>query len=538
MSAAAGHVWLVGAGPGAPGLITVAGREALRRAEVVLFDRLAAPELLLEAPADALLLDAGKSAGDHAMTQDEINAALIEHARAGKRVVRLKGGDPFVFGRGSEEALALAEDGLTCTVIPGVTSAIAGLALAGIPITHRAVASSFVVVTGHEDPTKPETAVDWSRHARGGDTLVVLMGVGRLEAIARALIEAGRAPSTPAALVHAATTPRQRVVTATLATIADEAARARIGAPALFVVGDVVGLRDSLQRAASPLEGKRVLITRTRAQASTLAALIEAEGGHPVLLPALELERRVDTAAIAHAAATLRAREYAWVVFTSANGVSAAFEELRAQGLDARALAGARVCAIGPATAEVLLAHGIVADLVPDEAVGEGVVDALGEQVGRHSLEGARVLVLRAEGGRAVLVEGLEAAGARIDEVTLYVAAPPAEAPPEALALLRARRIDAVAFTSSSTVRNLITVLGADTEARAGLEAARVVSIGPATSASAREAGLTVAVEAEDHSVPGLVEALHVVLRSAQARESGVLGSAQAQEAVAGGAER
>ncbi|MFN8639233.1 MAG: uroporphyrinogen-III C-methyltransferase [Dehalococcoidia bacterium] len=516
---AAGHVWLVGAGPGAPGLITVAGREALRRAEVVLYDRLSAPELLLEAPDDALLLDAGKSAGNHAMTQDEINAALIEHARAGKRVVRLKGGDPFVFGRGSEEALALADAGLTCTVIPGVTSAIAGLALAGIPITHRAVASSFVVVTGHEDPTKPETAVDWTRHARGGDTLVVLMGVGRLDAIAHALIEAGRAPSTPAALVHAATTRRQRVLTATLATIADEASRARLGAPALLVVGDVVGLRDSLARASSPLEGKRVLITRTRAQASTLAALIEAEGGHPVLLPALDLQRRVDAEALAHAVHMLRAHRYSWVVFTSANGVSAAFEELRVLGLDARALAGVGVCAIGPATAEALRAHGILADLVPGEAVGEGVVEALGTQLGRHSLDGANILVLRAEGGRAVLVEGLRDAGAHVDEVTLYVAGPPAEAPPAALALLRERRIDAVAFTSSSTVRNLVTVLGADAEARAGLEAARVISIGPATSATAREAGLAVAAEAEEHSVPGLVEALRDVLREERARE-------------------
>lgn len=505
---ATGHVWLVGAGPGAPGLITVAGRDALRRAEVVLYDRLAPAELLREAAADALLLDAGKSAGNHAMTQDEINATLVEHARAGKRVVRLKGGDPFVFGRGGEEALALAEAGLTCTVVPGVTSAIAGLALAGIPITHRGVASSFVVITGHEDPTKPETAVDWVRHARGADTLVVLMGVGRLEAIARALVEAGRAPSTPAAVVHAAATPRQRVVSGSLDTIAQVAGSARIGAPALLVVGDVVSLRADLERAASPFAGKRVLITRTRAQASTLAALIEAEGGFPVLLPALELERRIDGPALAGAVEGLRAAAYAWVVFTSANGVGASFDAFRGAGLDARALAGARVCAIGPATAEALVAHGILADLVPEEAVGEGVVDALG----RAGLDGSRILVMRAEGGRAVLTEGLTAAGAIIDEVTLYAAAPPAAAPPEALALLRERRIDAAAFTSSSTVRNLATVLADDHAARAGLDAAIVVSIGPATSASAREAGLEVAAEAEEHSVAGLVEALKTAL--------------------------
>ncbi|MCC6236943.1 MAG: uroporphyrinogen-III C-methyltransferase [Dehalococcoidia bacterium] len=510
-SRAHGHVWLVGAGPGAPGLITVAGLEVLRNAEVVLYDRLAPPELLREAPAGATLIDAGKAAGNHAMTQDEINATLVEHARAGKRVVRLKGGDPYVFGRGGEEALALAEAGLTCTEIPGVTSAIAGLALAHIPITHRNVASSFVVVTGHEDPTKPETAVDWTRHARGGDTLVVLMGVGRLGAIAGALIEAGRDPSTPAALVHAAATPRQRVVTARLDEIARVALEAGIGAPSLLVVGEVVGLRPALEAAASPLAGKRVLITRTRAQASTLASAVQSEGGHPVVLPALELERRVDEPALHAAAEALRARAYRWVVFTSANGVDAGLEALRGEGLDARAFAGARILAIGDATARALLARGLVADLVPAEAVGEGVVEAL-VGAGMEGIEGARVLVLRAEGGRAVLLEGLRAAGATVDEVTLYVAAAPAEAPPEALALLRARQIDAVAFTSSSTVRNLLTVLGEDIEARAGLAAARVVSIGPATSETTRAAGLEVAREAEVHTVPGLVTALREAL--------------------------
>jgi uroporphyrinogen III methyltransferase/synthase len=515
-----GHVWLVGAGPGAPGLITVAGIEALRRAEVVLYDRLSSSELLHEAPAGALLIDAGKVADNHTMTQDEINAALVEHARTGKRVVRLKGGDPFVFGRGGEEALALAEAGLTCTVIPGVTSAIAGLAFAGIPITHRGVASSFVVITGHEDPTKPETAVDWTRHARGGDTLVVLMGVGRLDAIARALIEAGRDPSTPAAVVHAATTPRQRVVTAPLSEIASAAAAEQIGAPSLFVVGDVVSLRGPLTEAGSPLAGKRVLITRSRAQASTLAELLAAEGAHPIVLPALELERRVDEPAFDAAVEGLRAGGYAWTVFTSTNAVETMFELLRARGIDARAFAGVRVCAIGGATAEALAARGLLADLVPPEAVGESVVEAM-VAAGGAALAGARVLLPRAEGGRAVLPDGLRAAGATVDEVTLYVAAPPASAPPEALALLRTGNIDAVAFTSSSTVRNLLTVLGEDAGARAGVTGALVACIGPATAETARSAGLSVDVEAAEHSVPGLVAALREAFaRVARAKEA------------------
>ncbi len=501
MSSRVGHVWLVGAGPGDPRLITVAGLEALRRAEVVLYDRLAPAELLEECAPRALLLNAGKAPNNHAMTQDEINAALVEHGLAGKRVVRLKGGDPYVLGRGGEEALALGEAGIPCTVIPGITSAIGGVAAGGIPVTHRGVASSFAVITGHEDPTKPGQSVDWSRMANAADTLVVLMGVGRLEELARAIIDGGRDASTPAALVHAATTPRQRVVTATLETIAEAARTSGIGAPSLLVVGDVVGLQSRIAEAGGPLAGKRVLITRTRRQASTLAELLHAEGAHPVLLPAIELERRAEEGALAAPLARLRAGEYAWTVFTSANAVETTLDLLADLGADARAFASTRLCAIGPGTAQALRARGLIADLVPAEAIAESVVEALGVT----GLEGVSVLLPRAEGGRAALPDGLRAAGAAVDEVRLYVAAPPAEPPAEALALVRAGEMDAVTFTSSSTVRNLATVLGGDFGA---LRGALVACIGPSTAATAREFGLLPDVVADQHTVPGLIDAL------------------------------
>ena len=497
---ARGHVWLVGAGPGDPGLITRAGLEALRRAEVVLYDRLAPAELLDEAPEGAPRIDAGKAAGSRAMTQDAINAALVEHAGAGRRVVRLKGGDPFVFGRGGEEALALAAAGVSCTVIPGVSSAIGGLAAAGIPVTHRGVAVSFAVVTGHEDPTKERSAADWAQLATAADTLVVLMGVERLETIAQALIAGGRDAQTPAALVQQAATPRQRVVTAPLARIAEEARTAGIAAPALFVVGDVVDLQPALSAAAGPLAGLRVLVTRTRAQASTLAALLRAEGAWPVLLPAIELQSRADPAAVDATLWRLRGGDYAWAVFSSPNAVNVYLDLLSERDADARVFSGTRICAIGVGTADALAARGLIADLVPDEAVGEALVDALGGE----GIDGRAILLPRAEGARETVPAGLRAAGAEVDELTLYVAAPPADVPAEALALIREGAIDAVAFTSSSTVRNLATVLGDDCSL---LRDAVVVCIGPSTAETAREAGLLPFV-AETHSVAGLVDAL------------------------------
>jgi len=505
---ALGHVWLVGAGPGDPGLITVAGLEALRRADVVLYDRLAPPELLAEARADALLLDAGKSPDNQRMTQDETNAALVEYGRAGERVVRLKGGDPFVFGRGGEEAMALANAGVPCTVIPGVTSAIGGLAVGGVPVTHRGVATSFTVVTGHEDPTKPESQVRWDRLAGAAETLVVLMGVERLEAIAAAIVAGGRDPSTPAALVQEATTARQRTVTGTLTTIAAVARETGITNPALFVVGAVAGLQPFLApERLAPLAGKRVLVTRTRSQASSLVTALRLEGAHPVILPAIEIETQVDDEALRDAIALLDASDYRWVVFTSANAVDV-FLDAVMQQRDLRAFGDTRICAIGAATARALVARGLRADLVPDDALGEAITPAL---LALGSLEGARVLLPRAQRAREVLPAALRHAGATVDDLPLYLAAPPAEPSQEALDLLRSGAVDIATFTSSSTVHNLITLLNGDT---APLRDTIVACIGPATAETAREAGLTPDVVAETHTIDGLMDALRTFVHS------------------------
>ena len=501
-----GHVWLVGAGPGDPGLLTVAGLRALQRADVVLYDRLASPELLDEAGPGAELIDVGKAAGDHTLTQEEINALLIEHGSRGKRVVRLKGGDPYVFGRGGEEAIALAEAGVPCTVIPGVTSAIGGLAAGGIPVTHRGVATSFAVITGHEDPTKPEQQVHWDRLAKSVDTLVILMGVGRLDGIARALIEGGRPAETPAALVQQATTADQRTATGTLATISERAREEDIRAPALFVVGDVAGLQRQLDpRRLAPLPGKRVLVTRTRAQASSLVEGLRLEGAHPVVLPAIEVQRRVDSDALHRTCAALELGEYRWTVFTSANAVEVFMDAVFEAGADARALAQTNLCAIGPATDRALVARGLRADLVADESSGEGVVDTLRSRPHEESVVGARILLPRAEGARDVLPDGLRAAGAQVDELTLYLSAPPASAPADVLDLVRAGGIDVATFTSSSTVKNLATLLDGDLSP---LREAVIACIGPATAETAAAHGLPPHVVAEEHTINGLLAAL------------------------------
>jgi uroporphyrinogen III methyltransferase/synthase len=502
-------VWLVGAGPGHPGYITVAGQEALRMADVVLYDRLAAPELLDETRSEALLIDVGKSPRNQRMTQDEINACLVEHGQAGRRVVRLKGGDPFVFGRGGEELLALAAAGVPCTVIPGVTSAIGGLAAGGIPVTHRAVATSFAVVTGHEDPTKPESQVDWARLALAADTLIVLMGVERLAEIARAIIDGGRDAETPAALVQEASTARQRTVTATLGTIAAVAAANDVRNPALFVVGDVAALQSQLDPARlAPLAGQRILVTRARSQASKLVTALRMEGAYPLVLPAIEITQRVDADAMRATIEQLRADGYRWIVLTSTNAVDVFLDALLDEGGDIRLLHQARICAIGAATASALRARGLLADLVPDDATGEGVAAAL---LASGPLRGTRVLLPRAQGARDVIPDALLAAGAKVDDLPLYLAAPVADPPADVLEAVRAGALDIVTFTSSSTVTNLVRLLDGDLTA---LRSATIACIGPITAATAREAGLTPHVVADQHTVDGLVTALRTYVHS------------------------
>ena len=526
-----GLVSLVGAGPGDPGLITVVGLDRIRRADVIVYDRLVAPQLLGHASDEAELIYMGKIGGEKSHDQSAINSLLVEKAREGQRVVRLKGGDPFVFGRGGEEAESLRAAGIPFEIIPGVTSAVAVPAYAGIPVTQRGLASSFAIVTGHEDPDKDESSIDWDHLATGVDTLVLLMGTRSLPEIVDKLTGAGRSPDTPAAVITWGTTPKQRTVVGTLADIADAVDEAGITPPAITVVGDVVRLRDSLAWFENrPLFGKRVLITRTRHQAGSLAHLLADEGAIPIELPSIEIEPIDDSGKLATAIDRLASGSYIWTVFTSANAVDVFFDRLKERGLDARCLGGRRkrgsasgsVAAIGPATAGALAARGIDADVVPDQYVAEAVVEAL-----RPLLEeGDTVLLPRAAEARTELPEGLTALGADVHEVPLYRAAIPGDSPPEALQALKEGRVDILTFTSSSTVRNLVSMLGNDasvilsdhTVARgpspdligASPELLRplVACIGPITAATAEELGIHVDVVATDYTVPGLVDAL------------------------------
>jgi uroporphyrinogen III methyltransferase / synthase len=495
VTARAGVVYLVGAGPGDPGLMTARSLELIAAADAVFHDRLIPPGALDGAREDAELVYVGKAPGKPSVPQEEIAERLIETAREGKSVVRLKGGDPFVFGRGGEEGEALREAGVEFEVVPGITAGVAASAYAGIPVTHRGDASAVAFVTGHEDPEKPETALDWEALAAFPGTLLFYMGVKRLADNAAALIEAGRDAGEPAAAVERGTMAGQRTVTATLGTLAAAVEREGVGAPALIVVGPVVGRRESLAwLERRPLHGRRVVVTRARAQAGSLAAALRALGADTVELPAIRIEPRIDGDEARAAVAGIR--DYSLVCLTSANGARLLFEAMATAGLDARALAGATVAAIGPGTAAELALHGIAADMVPERSVAEALVEALAAT----DVEGRRVLVVRPAAARDVLPDALRERGAEVDAVALYETV---REQPEPDAIEAARGADYVTFTSASTVRNLREALGGELPA-----GARVVSIGPITSAAAREAGIEVAVEAERHDVDGLVEAL------------------------------
>ncbi|MET1000809.1 MAG: uroporphyrinogen-III C-methyltransferase [Acidimicrobiia bacterium] len=477
-------VALVGAGPGDPGLLTRRGEELLRAADVVVYDRLASPDLLALAPAAAQRVDVGKAPGRAAMTQEQINEVLVARGLAGQAVVRLKGGDPFVFGRGGEEAEACIAAGVPFEVVPGVTSAIAAAAYAGIPVTHRGVSTSVTIVTGHEDPAKGTTDTDWSALARAGGTLVILMGAGNLPQIVDELVAGGRVPETPVAAVRWGTRPEQRTIRATLATIGT----AGVEAPSAIVVGDVAAL-DFAWFERRPLFGRRIVVTRAREQASELRTRLEGLGADVIELPAIAIEPLSFTVP--------DLEQYEWIVFTAVNGVDAFFDRgLSPAGRDARALASTRVAAIGPGTADALARRGIRADLVPERFVAESLLAAFPPP--DHD---ARVLVARAETARDVLPDGLTERGYTVDVLPVYrtVTAAPA---PDALARVRAGDFDAVTFTSSSTVTNFCDVVGPLVESPA------VVSIGPVTSTTAIERGLPVTIEADPHTIDGVVTAL------------------------------
>jgi uroporphyrinogen III methyltransferase/synthase len=495
LNAAPGIVYLVGAGPGDPGLMTARSLELIVAADVIVHDRLIPRDALAAARPDAEILYVGKEPGEATVAQEGIEELLIDRAREGKLIVRLKGGDPFVFGRGGEEAEALAAAGIPFEVVPGVTAGVAAPAYAGIPVTHRDDASAVAFITGHEDPEKDEDALDYEALARFPGTLVFYMGVKALPRIAERLIAAGRDPADPAAVVAHGTLPDQQTVLSTLERIADAAAEAGIEPPAVTVVGPAAARRERiawLER--RPLHGKRVVITRARAQASELARRLDALGAEPIELPAIRIEPRIDSDEVRRAVQDIHT--YALVCLTSPNGARLLFEAMAAQGRDARALASASVAAIGAGTEAVLAANGVLADIVPERFVAEELVEALD----KLELKGKPVLVARAAEGREVLPDALRKRGAEVDVVALYETV--AESPdPDALE--RAREADFVTFTSSSTVRNFIETAGNGIP-----DGAKVVSIGPITSEAAREAGLRVDIEAERHDIGGLVEAL------------------------------
>jgi uroporphyrinogen III methyltransferase/synthase len=495
--AGAGRVYLVGAGPGDAGLLTARALALIAEADVILYDRLIPESALDGAREDAELLFAGKQGGGDSVPQQRTEDLMLARAREGKSVVRLKGGDPFVFGRGGEEALTLRDAGIAFEVVSGVTAGVAALAYAGIPVTHRGLSTAVAFVTGR---TGDDSQLDWAALAAFPGTLVFYMGVQRLAQIAASLIDAGRDPAEPAAVVEHGTLPTQRTVLATLQTLPERVAHEQIGSPSITVVGAVAGLSEQLAWAArGPLGGRTVAVTRARAQASGLAQRLRELGAHVVQAPVVRTHVLDGPA--------LDPTPYDLVCVTSPNAVNELFARLHAGGRDARAFAGVRVAAIGPGTAAALSRRGIAADIVPERFVAEGLVEALAD------VEVSRALVARARGGRDVLADALRARGAGVDLLDLYetVVEPLSS---ETLAL--AREADYVTFTSASTVRNFLDAASAGRSAD-GAEAfgagllsphTRVVSIGPVTSDALRERGLTVDVQAAEHDIDGLLGAL------------------------------
>lgn len=497
-------VYLIGAGPGDPGLMTVKGMECMARAEVVVYDYLANPRFLSAANADAELIYVGKKGFSKHVTQDEINAILVEKALqdGGKIVARLKGGDPFIFGRGGEEALALHAHNIPFEVVPGISSGYAAPAYAGIPVTHRGITTDMAFVTGHEDPTKETTDVNWEHLATAVGTICFFMGIKNLPIITERLMEFGRAADTPVALVRWGTTPRQETLVGTLGDIADKAQAVNFKAPAITIVGEVVNLREQLAWFENkPLFGKTVIVTRSRAQASGLSERFLELGAEVLEFPTIKIIDPEEWAPVDEAIEDLEV--YDWIVFTSVNGVDQFFNRMEEMGTDARALAGCRVAAIGPATAAQCMAHGIRPDYVPDEYIAEGVIEGLSE---RGAGEGTRVLIARALDAREALPDTLRERGAIVDVVPVYRTVLGA-GEMNVLTRLAEGSVDIITFTSSSTVKNFME-LTQDTDISKTMEHTLIASIGPITSQTARDLGLSVGVEAEEYTIPGLVDAV------------------------------
>jgi uroporphyrinogen III methyltransferase/synthase len=497
-----GRVYLIGAGPGDPGLMTVKGLACLQEADVVIYDYLANEQLLNSAKPGAEKIYVGKKGGDHTIPQGKINSLNVAKAGEGKVIVRLKGGDPFIFGRGGEEAEELAEAGIPFEIVPGVTSAIAAPAYAGIPLTHRSYTSTVAFLTGHEDPTKEESQIAWEKIATGVGTLVFLMGVGNLARIASELVKHGRSPETPVALIRWGTLPEQETYVGTLATIGEVAKVHKVKPPVIILVGEVVALRDRLNWFETlPLFGRKIVVTRSREQASDLSDRLRRLGALPIEFPTIEILPPENYDELDHCATRLG--EYDWVIFTSANGVLFFIRRLLEIGRDIRDLKGPRIAAIGPKTAEELKGLKIRVDFVPREYRAEAIYEGLRKE----DLGGQRILIPRAKVARDVLPAELRKAGARVDVVEAYRTIRPDSGVERVRDLLEKNQVAAVTFTSSSTVTNFVELLGKESASKL-MKGTIAASIGPVTAAKARSLGIEPAVAPKDYTIPALVEAL------------------------------
>jgi uroporphyrinogen III methyltransferase/synthase len=497
-----GIVYLVGAGPGDPSLITLRGVECLQRAQVVVYDYLANEQLLNHAPFSAEKIYAGKIGGRHNQDQSEINDLLVAKAAEGKIVVRLKGGDPFVFGRGGEECEALHSAGIPFEIVPGVTAAIGASAYAGIPLTHRNVTASVAFVTGQEGKDKDESSVDWERLSLGNGTVVFYMGITNLQHNMEKMIEHGRNPKTPVALVRWATTSQQQILTGTVSDIAQKAEDASLKPPAVTIVGDVVNLRDKLRWYDNrPLSGRTIIVTRAADQAGEFSSQLAGYGASILECPTIQIAAPESWCDLDSSIAALST--FDWVIFTSVNAVRYFFKRLHTQGLDARALGHVKVCAVGPRTSESIVEHGIYPDLVPKEYKAEGVIAALG----KDAVNGKKILFPHADLARDVIPSKLTEIGALVDSPVAYRNIFPERLCPEAMFALEKRKVDCITFTSSSTVNNLARMLGADLLTDM-LKGTSIASIGPITSATCREHGLKVDIEPEDYTLAALTSAI------------------------------
>lgn len=497
-----GKVYLIGAGPGDPGLLTIKAKECIENADIVIYDYLASPFLLNYAKKEAQIIYVGKKGGDHTLSQDGINQLLVDKAKLGANIARLKGGDPFVFGRGGEEAQMLLSHGVSYEVIPGVTSAIAAPAYAGIPVTHRDHTSFVSFITGHENPDKKETSMQWDVYAKSNATLVFLMGVKNLENITKQLVEHGKPADTPVALVRWGTTAKQQTVTGTLLTIVDKVTKAKLKSPAIIIIGHVVSLRDELAWFDKrPLFGKRIVITRARAQASNLVSKLSKLGAHCIEIPTIKIAPPEDIKPLKESIENIN--NYDWLLFTSVNGVKFFFDTLFDMGKDVRVLGHLKFACIGPVTKEKLRNYGIISDILPETYRAESVIDTFS----KVDISNKKVLLPRAKKARTILPEELTKMGARITEVVAYETLLEIKEKEKIITLLKNSEIDAVTFTSSSTVSNFISLLDSKDSDKL-LKDVVTASIGPITSDTARSLNIKPDIEAQEYTIQGLVNSL------------------------------